>query len=233
MVLQETLHAQAMLAENLAQSRFLLLPVGAARRRDRIVVVKSHHAREAQRPFPREHHVVGLLHHLARDEDGVLHALQRRHRARAGFAAFHHRGVELAEAVEVQHGAGARVEDRVVLEAHHRRAHGVEGGAARPQHRAAFLHRRLHAHDGVFVGTGPPAAGAAVGDERDRHQALRSLRCNSRSCFSVTGVGASTMRSWPRCVLGNAITSRIWSTPAIIATMRSRPKAMPPWGGAP
>ncbi len=42
-----------------------------------------------------------------------------------------------------------------------------------------------------------------------------------------------TSRSCPRCVLGNAITSRIDSAPVMSATMRSRPNAMPPCGGAP
>ena len=41
--------------------------------------------------------------------------------------------------------------------------------------------------------------------------------CRSRSCCSGTADGASTSRSWPRCVFGNAMTSRICSTPAIIA----------------
>src|SRR6185436_5165587 len=171
---------------------------------------------------------------LARNQHGVAHALQRGDRTRAMRGALHHRGVELAEAVEVEHRTGAGVEDRVVLEDDDGRAHRIEGGAARGEHRAARFDRDAHALERVGLGADAPAPRAAVRDEADGHQlGLRSLMCSSRSCFSVTGVGASTIMSWPRCVLGNAITSRIWSTPASIATMRSRPKAIPPWGGAP
>src|SRR5258708_5595738 len=73
--------------------------------------------------------------------------------------------------------------------------------------------------------------------ERERpHQPLgfsRKRIPSSRSCFSSTGLGAPTSRSCARCVFGKAITSRIDSAPAISATRRSRPKAMPPCGGAP
>src|SRR5690606_5324 len=61
----------------------------------------------------------------------------------------------------------------------------------------------------------------------------RSRSPSSRSCFSSTGLGACTSRSWARCVFGNAITSRIDAVPAMRATRRSRPNAMPPCGGAP
>src|SRR5262245_5944333 len=56
---------------------------------------------------------------------------------------------------------------------------------------------------------------------------------SSRSCFSLTGLGAPVSRSCPRWVFGNAITSRMASAPAIRVTMRSKPKAIPPCGGAP
>ena len=45
--------------------------------------------------------------------------------------------------------------------------------------------------------------------------------------------GASVSRHWARWVFGKAITSRIDSAPVIMVTMRSRPKARPPCGGAP
>ena len=48
-----------------------------------------------------------------------------------------------------------------------------------------------------------------------------------------SGDGACVSRSCARCVLGKAITSRIDSAPVISVTMRSRPKARPPCGGAP
>ena len=53
------------------------------------------------------------------------------------------------------------------------------------------------------------------------------------NCASLTGVGASTIRSIAFAVLGNGITSRSESAPARIMTMRSSPSAMPPCGGVP
>jgi hypothetical protein len=41
------------------------------------------------------------------------------------------------------------------------------------------------------------------------------------------------MRSVALAVLGNAMTSRIELSPARIATMRSSPSAIPPWGDVP
>ena len=49
----------------------------------------------------------------------------------------------------------------------------------------------------------------------------------------LTGVGASVRGHVPFWVLGNAMTSRMESTPARMATIRSSPNAMPPIGGAP
>ena len=49
----------------------------------------------------------------------------------------------------------------------------------------------------------------------------------------ITGDGESLIRSTARVVLGNAITSRIPSSPLRSITTRSRPRAMPPCGGAP
>ena len=46
-------------------------------------------------------------------------------------------------------------------------------------------------------------------------------------------VGLPAMRSWPFCVLGKAMTSRMLVVPQSSAQIRSRPKAMPPCGGAP
>ena len=87
------------------------------------------------------------------------------------------------------------------------------------------------------VGSRRPSAGCFRLIGRQDVGAIESLArtrmCRSRNCCSVTALGASISRSCPRCVFGNAITSRIWSTPAIIATSRSRPNAMPPCGGAP
>ena len=77
----------------------------------------------------------------------------------------------------------------------------------------AFPCRRLSAN-------APGRARVALHGHAGRIESVgRTLMCRSRSCCSVTALGASTSRSCPRCVFGNAITSRIWSTPAIIATM--------------
>ena len=51
---------------------------------------------------------------------------------------------------------------------------------------------------------------------------------NSRNWRSLTGVGASHIKSTARAVLGKGITSRRLSAPARIITMRSSPSAIPP-----
>ena len=55
----------------------------------------------------------------------------------------------------------------------------------------------------------------------------------SASCCESTAAGAPVSGSEPEAVFGNAITSRIESRPARIATIRSIPSARPPCGGAP
>ena len=56
---------------------------------------------------------------------------------------------------------------------------------------------------------------------------------NSLSCFASTGAGAPVIRSRAFWFFGNAITSRMLVVPASIIAKRSRPRAMPPCGGAP
>jgi len=56
---------------------------------------------------------------------------------------------------------------------------------------------------------------------------------NSISCSTLTRDGASVSGQAAFCVFGKAITSRIESAPVIIITNRSKPKAIPPWGGVP
>src|SRR5215218_1601516 len=55
---------------------------------------------------------------------------------------------------------------------------------------------------------------------------------SSSSCLGSTSDGASVIRSVAEAVLGKAITSRMVLRPARSITMRSRPRARPPWGGA-
>src|SRR6185312_11333668 len=59
------------------------------------------------------------------------------------------------------------------------------------------------------------------------------FKCSSRNCFGSTVEGDPAMRSTALAVFGKAITSRIDDSPARIATIRSSPRAMPPWGGVP
>lgn len=61
----------------------------------------------------------------------------------------------------------------------------------------------------------------------------RKSICRSRNCFGSTGAGDSVMRSVAFAVFGNAITSRIEGVPHRIAIKRSKPRAIPPCGGAP
>ena len=55
----------------------------------------------------------------------------------------------------------------------------------------------------------------------------------SRNCILSTEEGEFSMRPEALFVLGKAIISRIESSPVSRAINRSKPKAMPPWGGAP
>jgi hypothetical protein len=88
--------------------------------------------------FVRRHQeqVRGALHHAARDMNGVLRVPGGGDRAR-GARSVHDRGVELHPSAHGQRGTVARVEQVVVLELFHRRAHGVQGCAAAFEHRAA------------------------------------------------------------------------------------------------
>jgi hypothetical protein len=72
-----------------------------------------------------------------------------------------------------------------------------------------------------------------LGRRWGREPGQRGRSPSSRSCAASTGAGAPVSGSRPLAALGNAITSRIESRPAIAATSRSSPRAIPPWGGAP
>ena len=62
-------------------------------------------------------------------------------------------------------------------------------------------------------------------------QSYRNPR--SFNCRLSTGAGAPVIRSRPLWFLGKAITSRMFVVPASIMVKRSKPRAMPPCGGAP
>src|SRR4051794_27032584 len=74
--------------------------------------------------------------------------------------------------------------------------------------------------------------GAGLPDDDERIHFFSAMPSSS-SCLSSTVDGASLIRSCARAVFGNAMTSRSDSARAIIITMRSTPRAMPPCGGAP
>ena len=57
--------------------------------------------------------------------------------------------------------------------------------------------------------------------------------CRSRNWRDETSEGDSVMRHVPFAVFGKAITSRMLEVPQRIAMSRSKPRAMPPCGGAP
>ncbi len=79
---------------------------------------------------------------------------------------------------------------------------------------------RLFAH---WSRSGPGRVSKRCQDEGGRERRPRMA-----SCFGSTGVGDPVMGSAPDCVFGNAMTSRMFSSPATIATRRSRPNAKPP-----
>src|SRR5690606_4996024 len=86
------------------------------------------------------------------------------------------------------------------------------------------------------AGLQPPSsrqfrAGRQVHDWASASGARRMF--SSRSCASSTGEGASVRRQDALAVLGKAITSRRELAPHINITRRSKPGAIPPWGGAP
>ena len=61
----------------------------------------------------------------------------------------------------------------------------------------------------------------------------KTLIPSSESCWVETEKGAEVRGQVPVWVLGKAITSRIDAAPVIIIISLSKPKAMPPCGGAP
>ena len=73
-----------------------------------------------------------------------------------------------------------------------------------------------------------------VGHARAAHS-FRGMGCSpsSASTPGATGFGAPVIGSDPDWVFGKAITSRMLSSPAKMATSRSMPTANPACGGAP
>src|ERR1700722_4228491 len=92
-------------------------------------------------------------------------------------------------------------------------------------------HDRDTPNDKIEPGQSPP------NDLRFLHKLSLPLVFNcidsSSSCLSSMVPGASSMTSRPLLFLGKAIKSRMLSLPPRIAQSRSKPKAIPPCGGAP
>ena len=105
------------------------------------------------------------------------------------------------------------------------RGPALEERVLRSRHRERAGRRSLIASPHPVPGDGPAPCRQLVGG--------RARRPSSASCAPSTGVGAPVMGSVPDCGLGKAMTSRMFSSPARMATRRSMPNANPPWGGAP
>ena len=83
----------------------------------------------AQTPLPGagKHHVRRLVHHHARRQNRILHALYANHRASAQGVAVHDYGIQLVLAVVSKHRALASIEVRIVFEHNQRRCHRLNG----------------------------------------------------------------------------------------------------------
>ena len=79
----------------------------------------------------------------------------------------------------------------------------------------------------------PPRRRLSHMGSRPGRRNRRACTPTSASCAVSTAAGAPVSGSEPEAVFGNAITSRIESRLARIATIRSMPSASPPCGGAP
>src|SRR5256884_8273001 len=105
--------------------------------------------------------------------------------------------------------------------AHARRGRGVAEGLQREVEAAR---EPVTQDEGLLAGQ-PQAV--HVDDRRTQGCGTRTRTCSSRSCASLTSVGASVSGSAAVWVFGKAITSRMLSAPAMSMASRSSPKAMP------
>src|SRR5690606_41810654 len=80
---------------------------------------------------------------------------------------------------------------------------------------------------------GPIPSGLCYGRRTAAAASGSTLRLSSLSCAGSTGAGASVIRHWARCVLGNALTSRREPPPARGSTSRAMPRSITPLAGAP
>lgn len=106
----------------------------------------------------------GVTHDFESKVDRVTHVLEPRRAARPQLRSLHHASVQLNHPVEVEAGADAGVEERLVLHKANRGQHGLEGTAAyrAPAGVARALDGRLPERQLGFR----YRAGSAVDDER-------------------------------------------------------------------
>jgi hypothetical protein len=86
-------------------------------------------------------HVLGVLHHGTREFDRILDMRQAADRSGHSRGAVHDGGIQLVVAVESEHRAMARVEQRIVLEQHDGPRHRIEAGAAARKNGKAAVER--------------------------------------------------------------------------------------------
>ena len=146
------------------QFGLFVLPIGIASGGDGVVIGVTHHPRESRGTIARQHHVVGLFHYLARNENRVLHALQSRNRTDLRCIGQHHTGIKFHKSIEIQHRTGARVKDRIIFKHDCGGDRSVERTAACFQNFAACGDRCRRAVYSVSIRAGTPATGATVND---------------------------------------------------------------------
>ena len=97
------------------------------------------------RGLPDEEHLAALVEHRSGQPDGIADTGHGAHRARLERVAGHEGRVHLDDPLDGQHGAEARVEQRVVLEHGDRGDHGVERVSSRVEHGPPRLDGARHA----------------------------------------------------------------------------------------
>ena len=175
----------------------VLLPVGDLGRRRDDAHRLAEPRREGEGLGTGEHDVRVLLEEVAREAHGVREERHLRHRA-GPTVARHDARVEARDAVGLQVGAGAGVEQRLVLERAHRRLGRVEGAAALLQDVPAGVGRALAGRVARPLLAGGRRAAPAVHDER-RRSARFARETHGRSRAHVGETIAEEAARVPAC----------------------------------